>query len=307
MSLWTRLTRALLSPALDGPPAFPPRPDHASPRPFRRSPHPAAQRPAPPQRPKAARASRPSPLAAEPHPPQPPKPPAAVLESPDPHAQQPPPQPPQTAPATLRHRPFRPTTKQRALAEAACGLDLPLRTNLLCSRAQVSLRSFYRWQSQPGFNAWFAAAVLQALATATPLLILSAMQSAIDGDSAARKLMFQYCVSPELSPAIASQLGWADRAGEYHDDRAQPPEEPVPPRRLPRSASRIPPALPPEIQSAGSTAESMPSQPNPAQPAARPPRLPGVRPAIWEFALRSILGVRPAFWGVRLSAGPRPS
>lgn len=279
MSLWTRLTRALLSPALDGPPDLPP-PDHAPPRPFPRPPHSSAPRHheavrqapprRPPQFPKAARTSRPSHPAAPLHPPQAPQSSAATLDPLHSQSHQPPPPPPETAPAAPRRRAFRPTSKQRALAEAACGLALPLRTNQLCSRAHVSPRSFYRWQRQPGFSAWFAAAALQALATATPLLILSAMQSAIDGDPAARKLMFQYCVSPDLSPAIASQLAGMYPAGEYDDGPAQPLEEPAPHRRRPRPAA---------APAATSSSQPKPGRASPIRPAyqGRPPRILGRR------------------------------
>ncbi len=277
MSLWTRITRSLLSSALDGPPVPPP--DYAPPHPFRRLPRPTAPA-ASRRRSQPGRASRAAQSAPAPDAPRSPTASAATLGPTDSR------RPTASAPLARRPRTFRPTTKQRALAEAACGLALPLSTTQLCSRAGVSPRSFYRWQNQPGFSAWFAAAALQALATATPLLILSAMQSAIDGDPAARKLMFQFCVAPDLAPAIASRLGWAGGDSPAPEDpgipalaalaAAEAPEATDPLRRRPAPAPKAPAQKrapraslaahhPAEIPAAASGFSS------PLQPAATPP------------------------------------
>ncbi len=284
MSIWTRITRSLLSSALDGPP-IPPAPDYAPPRSFRRLAHPHPPAPAR-RRSQAGRASRAAQSAPAHDAPPPPTASATTLGPTD--SRQPP-----IAPLARRSRPFHPTAKQRALAEAACGLALPLSTTQLCSRAGVSPRSFYRWQNQPGFSAWFAAAALQALAIATPLLILSAMQSAIDGDPAARKLMFQFCVTPDLAPAMASRLGWAGGDSPAPEDPGIPalapaaeapaaaaPEAADPPRRRPRRAlaaaaqKRAPRASlaahhPAEIPAAAGNEFSLPLPPAATPPARR--------------------------------------
>jgi hypothetical protein len=279
MSIWTRITRSLLSSALDGPPV-PPAPDYAPPHLFRSPPRvngPLAAR----RRSRAGRASRAAQSAPAHDAPPPPTASATTLGPTD--SRQPP-----IAPLARRPRPFQPTAKQRALAEAACGLALPLSTTQLCSRAGVSPRSFYRWQNQPGFSAWFAAAALQALATATPLLILSAMQSAIDGDPAARKLMFQFCVTPDLAPALASRLGWAGGDSPSPEDpgipalaaAAEAPAAADPPRRRPRRAlaaaaqKRAPMASlaahhPAEIPAAAGNEFSLPLPPAATPPARR--------------------------------------
>lgn len=89
-------------------------------------------------------------------------------------------------------RTFRPSARQRRLAEAACSLAFSVQPRLVCAQAQIPHSTYYRWQKNPAFTAWLAATVLQCLAANSPFLLLNTLQAALTGDASARKLIFQF-------------------------------------------------------------------------------------------------------------------
>ncbi len=101
-------------------------------------------------------------------------------------------------------KPFRPSPRQRRLAEAACSLTFNIHPHLVCAQAQIPPSTYYRWQKNPAFTAWLAATILQCLAANSPFLLLNTLQAAMSGDASARKLIFQFCVVPRLAPAMAA-------------------------------------------------------------------------------------------------------
>lgn len=101
-------------------------------------------------------------------------------------------------------KPFRPSPRQRRLAEAACSLTFNIHPHLVCAQAQIPPSTYYRWQKNPAFTAWLAATILQCLAANSPFLLLNTLQAAMSGDASARKLIFQFCIAPRLAPAMAA-------------------------------------------------------------------------------------------------------
>lgn len=187
---------------------------------------------------------------------------------------------------------FRPTAPQRRLAEAAAGLAVHYTVQELCAAAHVSPASYYRWQQQPGFAAWWMAETWNCLRGSAPLLLLSTMQFAIDGDAAARKLLFQYLVPPPSAPSQPS--------GPATAPAGSPPPVPAaaaPARLAHPSAAARPPAARPWPPAAEMTPVA--GLPLGAR-AVKPPLRPGMAPAPGA--------AQPGLLRLRVGgAGPRPS
>lgn len=181
--------------------------------------------------------------------PEPAPPPAATPTAPHPAAGTPPTGGQPGQPGQPGHQPggrpaanetnFSPSKAQLQLLEALQNHEDAATLSEFCEQNGVSRASFYRWQRDPDFCRWLAAAVATHLHGSGAILVVTAMNAALSGDPRMQMAMLKFTLNPNGLAAIETYLGRLPAGPALAPEHAAEPAEPEP---RPQADA---PALPP--------------------------------------------------------------